>query len=99
MQGLVCQLSMLTLLLPGPALLLKLALQGHTKSGWLPAWLCHAQHDNTNDNDTNNSNNNNNNNNINNSNDNNNYSSGYTNDDNTDNNNNKNEFAFQLMVS
>ena len=97
MQGLVCQLSMLTLLLPGPALLLKLALQGHTKSGWLPAWLCHAQHDNTNDNDTNNSNNNNNN--INNSNDNNNYSSGYTNDDNTDNNDNKNEFAFQLMVS
>ncbi len=97
MQGLVCQLSMLILLLPGPALLLKLALQGHTKSGWLPAWLCHAQHDNTNDNDTNNSNNNNNN--INNSNDNNNYSSGYTNDDNTDNNDNKNEFAFQLMVS
>ena len=97
MQGLVCQLSMLTLLLPGPALLLKLALQGHTKSGWLPAWLCHAQHDNTNDNDTNNSNNNNNN--INNSNDNNNYSSGYTNDDNTDNNDNKNEFAFQLVVS
>jgi len=97
MQGLVCQLSMLTLLLPGPALLLKLALQGHTKSGWLPAWLCHAQHDNTNDNDTNNSNNNNNN--INNSNDNNNYSSGYTNDDNTDNNDNNNEFAFQLMVS
>jgi len=84
MQGLVCQASTLTLLPLGPALLSKLALQGHTKSGWSTTWLwIHAQYnsnmysdsDSGNDNSSSNSNNDNN------------------------NTNNDDEFTFQLMMS
>ncbi len=84
MQGLVYQLSTLTLLLPGPALIFKLALQGHTKSGWSTTWLwVHARHNNNmySDSDTGNDN-----------------SSSNSNNDNN-NTNNDDEFAFQLMMS